>query len=357
MTAAPLAPQFPLLPGLYHMVVLDPRKVLIANAGRSVILSGEGFAEHVAPLLACLDGNTRLDDLESRFGALARDVVASLAERGLVTEAGADGGSGAVVTKLSATAFPDAGSLRDVAARISRSTVLVAGCGPVAGTAAVLLAKAGMGRLLLADAGTLTQQDTAVSPFATAAHEGRLNVDLIADACRGAGAVAEPVAGPIGKEVLTDVELAVIEHGYGASAEEADACLRLRVPYLLVAQDALEGAVGPFVMPGGRPCHRCAISRRLSQKEHLEEHLAYRQHRAEAAPRLDAFLAAHVAMLAGIAAAEALRVVAGSKPATQSGVLLCDLASGSFDREELLPIPGCSACDPETNFFEGQLDG
>lgn len=356
MTALPQLPQFPLLPGLYHVVVLGADRVLIANAGRSVVLSGEGFAERVAPLLACLDGNTSLDELESKFGSWAADVVAGLAGRGLVSQAGAGGGPGLVAAKLSAVALAGAGPIGEVAARIAGSTVAVAGCGPVTATAALLLAKAGLGRLLLADPGEACSTSLVVSPFATTPDEAR-SVDALADACRQAGSAAGPIDQPLGEEVLAEVDLVIVEHGYGSRDELAEVCLRSRVPYLVFAQDALEASIGPLVVPGGRPCHRCATSRQLSHKEHLDEHLAYRRHRAAAAPGPDSFLAAHVAVLGGLVATECLRALTGMQPVTDGGVLVVSLGETLLEREELLPIPGCSGCDADFVGSESGRDG
>lgn len=357
MSAPSRLPRFPLLPGLYHVVVLGPNKVLIANAGRSVVLSGGGFAEKVAPLLTSLDGTRTLHELESRFGSLASEVVAGLTTKGLVTEAVPRDGPNAMAITLCATAFPAAGPAADVAARITGSTVAVAGCGPVGGSVALLLAKAGIGRLLLADSDLTSAGEVVTSPFVAGTEPGRSRAGSLLAACGQAGTVADVVDWPLTGEILAGVDLAVIEDAYRSSPDDAAACQRSRVPYLLFAQDGLEATVGPLVTAGGVPCHLCAASRQLSHIEHLDEHLAYRQHRVETAPRADAFLAAHTAVVAGLIATESLRVLVGLEPTTGAGVVLVDLAAGTLEREELLPVPGCAGCDPIMAGMKDQVDG
>lgn len=345
MERAGPVPERPALVGLYHVVRLDGNRVQVCNAGRSVVVSGEGLAEPLAALVGALDGTRTAAEVEGLFPGLGLRVLGALAAKGLVTEGGAgSAGSGPALASW-ALGVPPA----EAATRLARATVAVAGCGPVGGTAAVHLAKAGVGRLVVADDRIVAGIDVATSPALGPEVEGRLRAEAVRRACSEASATAvEVVNMALDSGALASADLAVIAAGPQAAdgaLPEADACLSLGVPYLLHAQDGLEAVVGPLVEAGGGPCHRCSEVRRLSHVVHLPEDVAYRSHRARWAPEPDAFLAAHTAVVAGLVATEALRSLLGARPVTRGGVLVLDLAALDLEREPLLAVPGCRGCD------------
>lgn len=340
-----LLPRRPLLSGLYHVVPAHRDRVLISNAGRSVALTGDDFAERVAPLLAALDGDTPFEELEARFPGLAPDVVAALHAKGLVTD-GAE--SPTTVPAGTATALASRHSVAEVNERLRTARVAIVGCGPVGTTAATLLAKAGVGKLWLSDDAEVSGGQVAATPALAPSAEGRPAAHAAAQAARHAGAAAADVAlSPLPAELAGRADLAVAEFGYGAgasSADKLDLLLTAGCPYLIHSQDALEAVIGPFVQPGGRPCHRCLDERGLSHQAHWTDHLAYRAHRADCVARPDAFLAAHAALVAGTMATECLKLLAGDDLATSTAALVLDLAAMTLRREEVLPVPGCPQC-------------
>lgn len=120
----------------------------------------------------------------------------------------------------------------------------------------------------------------------------------------------------------------------------ADHCLAAGLSYLVHTQDALEASVGPFVGPGGFPCHQCLAARRLSHVVHFEECPAYRQQRATTSPRPTA----QVTLVAGLASIEVLRALLDAEPSSAGALLSLDLGGYSARREVLLPVPGCRGC-------------
>jgi len=341
-------PARPLLSGLYHVVPLGPDRVVIANAGRKITLSAPGFTERVGPFLAALDGASTADELCERFPNVAPPVLAGLAAKGLLDDAAPvpDGPAGA--PQSCALALPGAPSPAGTAARLTATTVAVFGCGPTGGAVAVLLAKAGVGRLMLTDDGC-TDDDVAVSPVLQPTDDGLPRAGAVAGQCRDLTSAHVEVH--VDVDVVADSlphdppDLAVVELGYdGTPTTVADRLLGAGVPYLVHSQDALEAAVGPLVEPGGEPCHRCLAARRLGHVSHLDEHLAYLDHRATARPRPDAFLAAQVSVVAGLVATEALRALLEADPRTRGAVLTVDLGGPVLRREVLLPLPGCPSC-------------
>lgn len=346
MRASPALPHRPLLHGLYHVIRLGPDSVQVSNAGRHVVLSGEGLGDVATPLLSALDGTATLDQLAERFPDVVPSLLEGLWAKGLLTDAAPDRGQGdGDPSELTAFALANAGSPAEVAARLTGATVAVVGCGPVGGALASLLAKAGVGRLVLADAGTASARDVAVSPVLVPGDTGSSLAEATHGLCLRAGAVApDVVPTPVPRSVLAALDLAIVEDSYDSEepARVADMCLRAGVPYLLHGQDALRAMVGPLVGPGGAPCHRCFNARRLSHVAHLEAHLSYRRHRAACAPQADAFLAAHCSAVAGLLATESMKALFGSAPF--GSTLIIDLAAMTTSREQVFAVPGCTSC-------------
>lgn len=339
-------PERPMISGLFHAVPLDPDRVLIANAGRSVVLSGDGFTRRVLPLLGALDGTADLDDLRSRFPDLVPAVVSQLAARGMVVEAAPAPAAAGTAPSLGAAGFPGGPGPAQAQPRLASAAVVVAGCGPVGSTVAVLLAKVGVGRLVLADGRATSSSDVALTPTLPLSAARRRRAEAGARAVATAtAAMAEEAALPPAPEILETADLVVVSLGYGdvGPAEAAGTCLERGVPYLVCSQDALEATVGPLVSGPRAPCHECMLVRRLSHLRHLDENLAYRAHRAAAAPGPDAFLAAHCSLVAGLVATEAVGFLLGA-PREEGRMTVVDLSSMLVSREEVLAVPRCPAC-------------
>ncbi|HYX45142.1 MAG TPA: TOMM precursor leader peptide-binding protein [Acidimicrobiales bacterium] len=340
MTTPSGVPVRPLLPGLYHVVPMTPDRVVVANARRMVALSGPGFTARVTPFLTALDGTSTAEELEARFPEFAPAVLGALSAKGLLVDAGsADRSSPG--PKLAALALPGAPSPAVAVTRLASATVVVVGCAAVGGAVAVLLAKAGAGRLVLADGDAVAERDVAVSPVLQPSDAGRGRAEAVARQCRDAGATVE-FADPPADAIRPD--LAVVQLAYGTAGNAADQFLAGRIPYLVHSQDALEAGVGPLVWAPGDPCHRCLATRRLGHVAHGDEYLAYVEHRAATSPTPDAFLAAQVAVVAGLVAAEALRALLDADPLSRGAFLALDLARPTVVREVLLPVPGCPGC-------------
>lgn len=341
-------PAQPLLSGLYHVMPLGPDRVQIANAGRSVVLSGEGIARRVLPLLEALDGTAPLDDLGQRFPELVPDVLQGLAAKGLLLDgSGAEGelSGGPARAALALGHGVPAQAIQTLAG----ATVAVTGCGPVGSTVAALLGKARVGRLVLSDASRPSADEAAASPVLFGGEPGATRAEAARAMCRSVGDAQVDLAPVPRTGGLPDgIDLAVIEVCYEIGdrpSPDADACLLTGVPYVVHGQDALEAVVGPFVRPPASPCHCCAQRRRSSNVDRPDEYVAYRLHRAEAAPGPDAFLAAHSAVVAGVVASQALEALVGGEPPCERGMLAIDLAEMTIEREEVLPVPGCPSCD------------
>lgn len=340
-------PSHPLLIGLYHVVPLSSDRVQIANAGRSVVLSGEGFTQRVLPLLEALDGHTQLDDLRRRFPELVPDVLEALAVKGMLTDgtaAPSDSESPSADAALALSTDLSPGEIADI---VASAVVAVVGCGPVGSTAANLLAKAGVGRLLLCDSDEVRAADVSLSPPLSAAQHGQPRAEATRTTCIGSATASVETTRRPSEHALkaAGVDLAVLEIGYEHNCpgpSEADALRHAGIPFLMHTQDALEAVVGPLVRPGRTPCHRCALIRFFSNREDLDEHLAYRAHRARVARKPDAFLGAHCSIVAGIVAVEALCALVPTQSC--GNVRVIGLRDITVTQETVLPVPDCASC-------------
>ena len=344
---------FPVLAGLYHAVQLGADRVEVCNASRSVVLTAPSNAARVVALLHALDGTVSVDELEtSHPGIAVRALLDSLDARGLLIDAAAtmdDENARDTRAVLTASGLQRATTARTSATPLAACTVLVAGCGPVAAAAAVALAKAGIVRMLLADDQLVSQRDVATCPVLTHDALGRLRSEALREACLRSEDVLATVVDPAETAAsLSDATIVIIQARYevsGMFAAAADAALEAGIDHIVHWQDALEVVIGPVIRSGGRPCHRCMESRRLSHVAHLDEHVAYLAHRAQTSPEPEAFLASHTSVAAGLLSTAVLQHLAGTadEGASRSATVL-DLATSEWRREPVLEVPGCAAC-------------
>lgn len=345
---SPALPKRPLLPGLYHVVPLDADRVEVCNAGRSVALSGPGLAAQATALLEALDGHASVEALTVRFGDLTEPLLHSLLERGLLVDAAPEADSAQAAPERASLAIPGGPSPAEAADRLARATVTIVGCGPVGATVAMLLAKAGAGRLVLGDTGVWAPSEVATCPVVAPDSQGRPRADAVADVLqRGGSTRVEVTSRPVPSFWLATSDLVVTERPLqpsNSSRDDHDGALAAGVSCLFHGQDGLLAVIGPLVGRGGGPCHLCAETRRLSHVPHLHEHLAYLRHRVVTAPAPDSFLAAHTSLVAGLIAVDVLRSLVGAVATTAGGVLVADLATMEVRRETVLAVPGCPYC-------------
>lgn len=343
-------PEWPLLRGLYHIVPLGPDRVEVCNAGRSVAIANSGAGRQIADVIAAMDGTHRVDELEARFPLIATLVLDRLVDCGLIVEADhSAGGASAAAARLAVVGLDVSQSFSEGVRRLRDATVALAGCGPTGADTAVQIVKAGVGRLLVADDGVYSDTEVAASSVLPSVATRRPRAESVAALCREVCGASTIDVISLNAESVRSADLVIAEGMYtaeGVGAAAADAALALRVPYLVHWQDGLDVVIGPMVRDGGRPCHRCAETRRLSHVFHESEHLAYLRHRSTRAPRSDALVAAHTAIVSGIIASEAIRVLAGGLSTASGAAFVVDLTRTAFRVEPVLPVPGCRGCDP-----------
>jgi adenylyltransferase/sulfurtransferase len=204
--------------------------------------------------------------------------------------------------------------------RLTQSTVAVVGLGALGGTAALLLARAGVGRLRLIDPDTpaLDNLHRQLLYDEADAAAGRPKVVAAARALsRGNSEIEIETIGvelreDNARDLLEGVDLVL--DGLDAPAPRFamnDACLALGTPWV---HTGVVGARGQLlvVRPGVTPCLRCWLEP-LERAEHAETAASH------------GIVGPAPACLASLQASEALKLLLGREEEVQRGLLLVEL--------------------------------
>lgn len=219
-----------------------------------------------------------------------------------------------------------AGIGREGQERLRRSRVLVVGGGALGSTLAETMVRAGVGSLTVVDRdfvettnlqrqSLFDEEDAALArPKAVAAETRlrRLNSDV---AVRG---IVADVDAALADRLVREADLVLdgtdnFETRYVLN----DVCLRAGVPWVYGACVAAHGAA-LAVRPGRSPCLRCVLG---------EKPAAGSGETCDTA----GVVAPIVQVVAGVQAAEALKLLAGREAALLNGLVTVDLWAGTFD--------------------------
>ncbi len=255
-----------LKPGL-RPVWRDERTVQLGvDPARAVVIGG--LDPGSARVLESLDGSRDLRGVTATAARLGVDaarlgeLLGLLGRSGVLQDAGVSAGVPELARDERDRLAPDlaaAALLHPVVdgglgllARRRRAVVLVVGADRVGASVATLLAAAGLGAVVVEDAGATTAAD--VAPAGASPHDvGSRRQDA---ALRAARRVAPSVrAGLPGGRDLPD--LAVLGAGPGTDPALATRLLRSGVPHLAARVRETTGVVGPLVLPGRSSCLRC----------------------------------------------------------------------------------------------------
>jgi adenylyltransferase/sulfurtransferase len=239
-----------------------------------------------------------------------------------------------------------AGIGREGQERIRRARVLVVGCGALGSALAETMARAGVGALTVADRDLVEvtnlqrqslfdEEDAALARPKAAAAEARLRRVNSEVAVRG---IVADVDALLAARLVAEADL-VLD---GTDSFETryvlnDVCLRAGVPWVYGACVAAHGAA-LAVRPGKTPCLRCVLGERPG---------------TGAVETCDTagVVGPVVQVVAGIQAAEALKILAGRHDALVNGLVTVDLWGGTFDVAAFdARAPWCPSCS------EGRFD-
>lgn len=217
--------------------------------------------------------------------------------------------------------------------RLKRASVLISRAGGVGGAAAMYLAAAGVGRLIIAHGGNLRRDDLNRQMLMGTSGLGQPRIERIRRSLREINPHVEVVteAANIHEDNaarLADLADLIIdaaplfEERHLLNRES----LRRKIPMVEAAMYAMEGTVTTF-LPGFTPCLRCLTDER-----------------PEWWKRQFPVLGAVSGTIGSLAAIEAIKVLAGLGQPLAGRLLLLDLGRGSSRTLRIYRDPNCPAC-------------
>jgi molybdopterin/thiamine biosynthesis adenylyltransferase/SAM-dependent methyltransferase len=165
---------------------------------------------------------------------------------------------------------------------LARSTVGLVGCGGVGSTCGMLLAAAGVGRLIVSDGDSVESTNLSRSTLLEEVDVGRRKVWAVARRlqARNSRTRVDPIDSPlVGEEFLVenfascDVLILSADSPKEVHQWTDRAAARLDVPYVNVGYVETLGSVGPFTVPGSTPCWDCQIGDGACEGPELNEAL------------------------------------------------------------------------------------
>jgi len=238
------------------------------DPARAVAITG--LDQRRARLVEHLDGSADLPSLRSAaerlglVGDAVDDLVAILGRSGVLEDAADHGPQPdsldhderdrlAPDAAAASIARPHAPSGAAVMARRRQAVVAVHGAGRVGASVATLLAAAGVGTVVVEDAGATRQFD--LSPAGLAAEQvGARRQDAMARTLRRLSASVRTSL-PSGRRA-PDVTVLAGDCGW-PEPRLGERLVRAGVPHLYAAVRDTTGVVGPLVLPGRSSCQRC----------------------------------------------------------------------------------------------------
>ncbi len=221
--------------------------------------------------------------------------------------------------------------------RLLNSKVLVLGLGGLGAPAALYLAAAGVGHLVLADGDAVELANLQRQVTHGQGDLGRNKAQSAADSLRairpdvGLTVIEERLEGSALAEQVAAVDLVVdATDNYPTRFSLNRACLAAGVPLVSGAAVRAEGQVAVFHAAPDGPCYRC-----LYPEEGASTALSCSE---------SGVLAPLVGVVGSLQAMEALKVLAGYGESLQGRILMIDLATVEMRRLKLARRDNCPDC-------------
>lgn len=219
---------------------------------------------------------------------------------------------------------------------LGRSRALIVGLGGLGSAAAMYLAAAGVGRLILVDFDTVDLSNLQRQIVHRTADIGRLKVESARDTLRALNPLVEVVAVP---KALDDTELLERVRQADVVVDTSDnlptrlainaACVRAGVPLVSGAAIRLEGQVLVWRPGGEGACYRCLYRDAGMNPETCAQ---------------TGVLAPVVGVIGGIQAVEAIKVLTGLGETLDGRLLLLDAARMEWRTLKARRDSACPAC-------------
>jgi molybdopterin/thiamine biosynthesis adenylyltransferase len=218
--------------------------------------------------------------------------------------------------------------------RLKGASVMISRVGGLGGTVAMLLARAGIGRLVLAHGGALVPENLNRMPLAFRAHLGTARMPAFAATLRQINPdVALVTKGEHVNEGNAPALIGAADLAVDASPEFAEryvmnsVAMRQAKPLIMAAMFGLEGYVTTFE-PGRTPCLSCLYPEPPEDWTELGFPV----------------IAPTSTLVAAIAAMEAIKVITGMDGTLHNVLLYCDLGTNTFRRMDIHRREGCAVC-------------
>ncbi len=221
--------------------------------------------------------------------------------------------------------------------RLAAAAVLVVGLGGLGCPAALYLAAAGIGRLLLADGDEVELSNLQRQIAHGMADLGRNKAESAAAAIRALNpelsiqVIAEQLEEPVLSDLVGQVDLVLdATDNYPVRFALNRACIAAGIPLVSGAAVRGEGQVAVFDPLRGGPCYRC-----LYPEEGASTALSCSE---------SGVLAPLVGAVGSLQAMEALKVLSGYGEPLRGRLQLLDLRAMDMRQLRLSPQPGCPDC-------------
>jgi bacteriocin biosynthesis cyclodehydratase domain-containing protein len=310
-------------------------------------------------LLAALDGDHTLEQLQGDFGAETVDeVLAQLRELEVVEDAEdyerlPPGELERLDRQL--RYFSDIGT-GDLTAsqcqeRLREAKIAVLGVGGLGGWSAWALACTGVGEMWLIDGDRVEISNLNRQILYTEADLGLLKVECAAARLRAFNSETKITAEA--RRLESQEDIAEFIAGSDVVIDAADwpahdierwcnaACFEAGIPYITMSHFPPVARVGPFYVPGETGCYICQEI--AYRRDYPLFDIAVEQRRAKPSPA--ATLGPACGLIGGQVALEVMHLLTGlAKPSTYGVAHLYDLRTMEVKREPVVPEPSCPIC-------------
>jgi bacteriocin biosynthesis cyclodehydratase domain-containing protein len=348
---APSNADLPVRPRLhrsyYVIAIPDSQDVLLYREGRGVQLKPVGGSELLSYLLDLLDGSLTVSEIVSRLGQFDSELVISslqaLQAKGLLEDNDAESASAdsarSALRRLISHLAPH--QIAEALEKLAEANIVIVGSGAVASLLVQMLEGCGVGQLQSVPACAVS---TVPSPSEGVAAE------------RPAVVFTKPTLPPRAPSLSRHLRTAIAGASLVVAASDYSdpdlfevvnqACLDGSVRLLPAVLVGWEARLGPTCIPGQTACVHCASLRAKSNLSRYEEYLLYEDMmRSRPGERPFGHLPHFPAMLAGMAATEAFKVLTNLYPAMTYGrVVVMDLLMSESESHDVLRVPRCPAC-------------
>lgn len=309
-------------------------------------------------LLASLNGDHELEELEERFGEEpVRNLLAQLEELGLLEDAADDDlMSEAVLNRFDRqiryfSDITNGPTPSQCQARLEGSRVVALGVGGLGGWSAWSLACVGIGEMLLIDGDRVEESNLNRQTLYTEADIGRLKAEVAAERL---GAFNSSIRlRTIAERMEGEEDIAAAIEGYDVVIDAADwpaheieqwvnnACFAARIPYITMSHFPPIARVGPLYVPGITGCFACQVA--AYRRVFPLFDVAIDQRRAKPSPA--ATLGPACALIGGQVGLDLMHLLTGlCEPSTQGVGHIYDLRTMKVEHEPVVAEPDCPVC-------------